>query len=139
MTLTAAFNIDFPGNAAEAFAFYESIFGGRLDITRYGDLELSGMPFDPPADAVAHAQLTTEGFSLCGGDSMADTPPVLESDVYSFMLAPESVEAARDLIERLKAEGGAVVMPFEKAPWGDFYGQVRDRFGVLWHLNVPAE
>jgi PhnB protein len=27
-------------------------------------------------------------------------------------------------------------MPFEKAPWGDWYGQVFDRFGVMWAVSV---
>jgi len=26
-------------------------------------------------------------------------------------------------------------MPFEKAPWGDWYGQVFDRFGVMWAFS----
>lgn len=30
-------------------------------------------------------------------------------------------------------------MPFEQAPWGDRYGQVKDRFGVLWQGDAgPA-
>ncbi|MCC5673203.1 hypothetical protein [Kocuria rhizophila] len=30
-------------------------------------------------------------------------------------------------------------MPFEKAPWGDWYGQVFDRYGVMWSFSAPAE
>ena len=30
-------------------------------------------------------------------------------------------------------------MPFEKAPWGDYYGQVFDRYGVMWSFSASAE
>lgn len=29
-------------------------------------------------------------------------------------------------------------MPFEKAPWGGHYGQVKDKFGVLWAFSVEG-
>ena len=40
------------------------------------------------------------------------------------------------LIERLAADGGEIHMPFELAPWGEHYGQVIDKYGLLWHFNV---
>ena len=30
-------------------------------------------------------------------------------------------------------------MPFEMAPWGELYGQVKDKFGIRWDVNVPAQ
>ena len=33
------------------------------------------------------------------------------------------------------ADGGTVDVPFEKAPWGDHFGQVTDRYGVTWMFN----
>ena len=47
-----------------------------------------------------------------------------------------SAAEAEELIGRFTAAGGEVSMPFEKAPWGDHYGQVTDRFGVLWAFNA---
>lgn len=32
-----------------------------------------------------------------------------------------------------------ISMPFELAPWGDHYGQVTDRFGVMWAVVVTDE
>ena len=29
-------------------------------------------------------------------------------------------------------------MPLEKAPWGDEFGQVKDRFGVNWLVNIAG-
>ena len=44
------------------------------------------------------------------------------------------------LVERVKAHaaGCTVKLPFEKAPWGDRYGQMTDPFGVTWGVNEPA-
>lgn len=35
--------------------------------------------------------------------------------------------------------GGTVQMPFEPAPWGGHYGQVFDKFGIMWSFDVPDE
>jgi len=41
----------------------------------------------------------------------------------------------RGYFERL-SDGGTVVLPLEKAPWGDSFGMCRDRFGVTWMVNI---
>ena len=44
----------------------------------------------------------------------------------------------RGYFERL-GEGGTVAVPFEKAPWGDTFGMVVDRFGTSWMVNVAGQ
>lgn len=132
--------ISFPGNAAEAMAYYRDVFGGTLDVMTYGDMPpMEGMPFTPPPEAVAHAQLEGGLLTLAGGDDIAEVPQPLDSPVYSLMVLPDSVDEGRALIEKLTSTGGNVEMPFEQAPWGDHYGQVKDRFGVMWQIDVPGE
>lgn len=132
--------ISFPGNAAEVMAYYRDVFGGTLDVMTYGDMPpMEGMPFTPPAEAVAHAQLEGGLLTLAGGDDVVEVPQPLDSAVYSLMILPDSVEEGRALIEKLTSTGGSLEMPFEMAPWGDHYGQVKDRFGVMWQINVPGE
>lgn len=133
--------ISFPGNAGEAFAYYNEVFGGRLDLMRYDDYpDTSGFPFTPPPGAVAHAQLHGGAVTLAGGDDLSEgtTSEKLRSDAYSLLIQPGSVDAARGLIEKLTSTGGSVAMPFEQAPWGAYYGQVIDRFGVMWQFNVEG-
>lgn len=66
------------------------------------------------------------------------TMPGLTSQVYSFLISLDAVETGEALIGKLTDTGAEVTMAFAKAPWGDHYGRIRDRFGVQWDLLVPA-
>ncbi len=134
--------VSFPGTADEAFHYYHEVFGGELELRHYGDMPTDGFPFDPPPNAVSHAQLHGGLVTLAGGDGMCEpggTLPALDSPVYWFLISLDTVAAAESLIARLTGTGAQVTLPFVKAPWGDHYGQLRDRFGVQWALVVPAQ
>lgn len=62
----------------------------------------------------------------------------LDGSAYSLMVMPGSVADAEALINQLTSTGARIEMPFAEAPWGDHYGQVKDRFGVLWQIDVPG-
>ncbi len=131
--------ISFPGNAADAFPYYRDLFGGRLEVMTYAQFpSMEGFPFTPPPEAVAHATMESPSITLTGGDGMGDGLPPLRSDVYSFLLSFDTTEEATGFIDKVNSTGGEVAMPFEMAPWGDHYGQVRDRFGIRWDVNVPG-
>ena len=49
-----------PGGTREAMTFYQSVFGGKLEISTFGDFNLPDMP----ADGVMHGALTTDAFSF---------------------------------------------------------------------------
>ena len=61
--------LSFKNQAREAMTFYQSVFGGELDISTFGQFE--GMVQDPAeADLVMHSQLTTpDGFVLMAADT----------------------------------------------------------------------
>lgn len=142
MALSSYVYISFPGTAAEAFPYYRDVFGGELSLQTYGDADFGeegmDMPFEPDPGAVAHAQLEGPGLRLAGGDYMGEKVPSLTNDVYSLLLVLDSVDEGRTLFDRLVADGGTPAMPFAQAPWGDHYGQVHDRFGLRWDVDVPA-
>lgn len=136
---TLATYITFPGNAAEAFTHYQEVFGGELQLLTYGDFpEMEGMPFEPDPAAVAHAQLTLAGGVITGGDAMPGEDLAVRDTAYSLLYAADSVTQARELMDRLVGAGGSQGMPFELAPWGSYYGQVFDRYGVMWAFDAVA-
>lgn len=131
--------IAFLGNASEAFTHYQEVFGGQLNLTTYGDVpKMEGMPFEPDPSSVAHARLDLDDGTITGGDAMPGEEYAVKDTVYSLLYDVEDVERARELIGKLVDGGGSVNMPFEQAPWGAYYGQVFDRFGVMWSFNVDV-
>lgn len=140
MPTSLATYITFPGTTAEAFNHWHEIFGGELTILRYGDMQLEGMPFDPPPTAVAHATLSLPAGEIAGGDSMdfeSDYP--LRDTAYSLLYTADGPEEARGFIDKLIAGGGEIGIPFDLAPWGDWYGQVFDRYGVMWSFSCKGK
>lgn len=127
--------IALPGNAAEAFEHWNDVFGGELVIIRYGDMPMPGAPFEPDPQAVAHATLILPGGQIAGGDVMDNgTYPVVDT-AYSLLYTTDTADEGRGYFQALLEDGGKMNMPFEKAPWGDWYGQVFDRFGVMWAFS----
>ena len=119
--------LSFRDNAREAMGFYHSVLGGELNVSTFGEFHASEDPAEQ--DKVMHSQLETDdGLVLMA----SDTPNAMEyrpQAGVSVSLSGDEEARLRGYYERL-AEGGSVVMPFEKAPWGDTFGMCIDRFGT---------
>lgn len=139
MTRSLATYIALPGTMKEAMEHWHQVFGGDLNILQYGDVELDGMPFEPDPQAVAHATLTMPAGIIAGGDAMDDGQDYpVQGTAYSLLYTTDTADEARQYIDRLVDGGGTVGMPFEQAPWGDWYGQIFDRYGVMWAFSCEA-
>jgi PhnB protein len=125
------------GKAREALEFYHSVFGGSLDVSTFG--EQPDMPGNEPSlhDKIMHGQLTGDhGIHLMG----ADTAPGMGEPTASstqVSLSGDDEATLRGYWEAL-ADGGSVTMPLEKAPWGDSFGMLTDKFGVPWMVNIAG-
>ena len=124
--------ISFDGNAREAMEFYEGVFGGTLDMNTFAEFGEQG----PGADKIMHGQLETpQGFTIMG----ADTPPGMDHQPgtnFAVSLSGDDADL-RSWWDRL-ADGGTVTVPLEQQMWGDEFGQVVDRFGVAWMVNITG-
>lgn len=127
--------LGFQGNARDAMTFYESVFGGELTTTTFGEGGMSQGPDD--ANLIMHAQLEApNGMVLMASDSPPGMPASTGSSV-SISLSGDDDRELSGYWDKL-SEGGTVTMPFEVAPWGDRFGMVTDRFGVDWMVNVAG-
>lgn len=128
--LTMSPYLIFNGEASEALTYYQAIFGGKIDISLFSE-------FDPQSDQpnlVMHGQLETPNFVLMVSDNPAgDTEPV--SARVTICIWGDEPDIGRDWFSRL-ATDGVVGMQFDKQVWGDYYGDVTDRFGVNWGINI---
>jgi len=122
--------ITFAGNAREALNFYQSAFGGKVEITTFGDFNVP----DAPVDGVMHGALTTDEFAIYGSDAMM-TGDLDDANRIRITIAGDDLDALSGSFDGL-AQGGNVVTPLAKQQWGDTYGEVVDRYGVGWMFNI---
>lgn len=125
--------IFFQGNCKKAMEFYETIFGGELTIQKmdaYPD-----MPVDESMkDMVMHAMLEGD-IRLMGSDSQKASP---EAKKIELSLSGDDEAKLRAYWQSL-GEGGKITMPLEKAPWGDTFGMLMDKYGIAWMININAK
>jgi PhnB protein len=125
--------LSFRGDARQALEFYQSVFGGELTLSTFGEF---GMP-GADADGIMHGQLETpSGYTLMA----SDTPEGMDykpGTNITVSLSGDDTEELRGYFAKL-AEGGTVTMPLEKQMWGDEFGQCVDKFGIPWMANVSS-
>jgi PhnB protein len=125
--------VNLRGQAREALEFYQSVFGGDLTISTFGEFGMEGAA----ADQVMHGQLNTpKGFTLMVSDAPEDMPGTEGSNI-TICLSGDDVDDLTGYFHAL-AEGGRVTTPLEKQMWGDHYGALTDRFGVDWMANIAV-
>ena len=127
--------ISFKDNARQAMEFYQSVFGGKLNINTFKEFNASQ---DPSEDnKVMHSLLEPDnGISFMA----ADTPNGMEyqpGSNFSMSLSGDNEAELRNYFEKLSA-GGTVLEPLVKAPWGDTFGMLVDKFGVNWFVNITG-
>lgn len=127
--------IGFQGNAREAMEFYESVFGGKLDVTTYKD---GSMPQDPADDdKIMHAMLVADnGMTLMVSDIPGHMDYRAGTNI-SISLSGDDEAELTGYYEKLSV-GGAVGQPLTKAPWGDTFGMLTDKFGIAWMVNITG-
>lgn len=125
--------LNFSDEARQAMEFYHSVFGGELTVSTFADFGASDDPVD--RDKVMHAQLTCEnGFVLMASDTPASVGRTAGTN-FSLALSGDEDATLRGYFDALAA-GGIVVMPLDRAPWGDIFGMCTDRFGVQWMVSI---
>lgn len=135
MTVKLNSYIGFKDNARQAVEFYKSIFGGEVFMDTFGSFA-DKMPIDDgDKDKIMHAYLKGEnGIELM----MSDTPSGMEFKAgaqISLTLNGDDEATLRGYWDKL-ATDGTVTMPLEKAPWGDTFGMLTDKFGINWMVDI---
>ena len=134
MTVNLTPYLQFRGQAREAMEFYADLLGGELSLNTFAEF---GMGEGGAGDQVMHSQVEVSGTAVLMG---SDVPPGMETRdnaVVSLFGGPEDEATMRAQWDRL-ADGGTVSEPLVAAPWGDVFGQLTDRFGIFWMVNIGA-
>jgi PhnB protein len=128
--------LSFSGNCEAAFKFYEQHLGGKLgEIFRYGGSPMADQAPAGWSDKIMHGSITIGGQILMGADVV---PPQYEAAKgFSLSLHLRNAAEGQRIFDAL-ANGGTVVMPFEKTFWAEGFGVVVDRFGIPWSINCES-
>ena len=122
------------GTTREAMEFYQSVLGGELTMMTFAE---AGAGDFPGSDRIMHASLTTAGgLEIFGADTLVEMGHTAGDTVALSLMGND--DALPGLFAAL-SDGGTVTGPFERQMWGDDYGQFRDRFGVVWHVNRQGD
>jgi len=132
-----------PGTAAAAIDFYKEVFKTEPDaVSRFKDVPPSA---DIPVSSLTGAERIMHASFTIGSDQLmlSDAPENQDDTIVmgsqtQISIHPDSREEADRIFNQL-AEGGEVVMPMVDAFWGDYFGMVKDKFGVRWMVNYHAE
>lgn len=137
--------LNFERETEDAFNFYRQVFGGDFQggIMRFRDVPPSGNTPPLPAedlDLVMHVNLPIlDSVALMGSDAPESMGFRLTkgNNIY-INLMPSTREETKRIFTAL-AEGGVVEQQLQEMFWGDYYGSLRDRYGVQWMFNCAAK
>lgn len=126
--------LSFRGQARDAMAYYQSIFGGELAVTTFGD---AGMTEGVAPEQVMHSQL--EGPVNLMGSDVPESMPFSEGSRITLCFSGDAggLDTCREYYSRL-SEGGAIGQPLDLAPWGDYFGQLTDKYAVTWMFDFTG-
>ena len=124
--------LQFSNNAAEALDFYKGILGGDLVVSRFKEFGTEG----DDGDLVMHGQLETDAaFTIMASDTPSFMPPRPSESNVTVSLSGDDADTLRGYFQGL-SEGANVRTPLEKQMWGDEFGQLTDKYGVGWLVNI---
>jgi PhnB protein len=125
--------LNFRDSARQAMEFYQGVFGGTLEMSTFKEFHVSEEPAED--DKVMHSVLRAgNGMTILASD-IPNRMEYAPGTNFSLSLSGDDEAELRGYFDKL-AEGGTVTMPLEKAPWGDAFGMLQDRFGVSWLVNI---
>ena len=124
--------LNYGGNCADAFRFYEQHLGGKITMMmKHGEAPDQSQVRPELKDTVLHARMTIAGTEI----SAADVPPELFQPMRSAYLSL-ALDSAQD-VERVYAllgDGGQIFMPIQETFFATRFAMLRDRFGTSWML-----
>ncbi len=129
--------INFKDTTREAMEFYKSIFGGELTMSTFKE----GMGQDgPEADLIMHAMLIVESeMTLMASDTPSHMEYKPAAGIGMSLSGESSDEEQLTTYWNKLSVGGTPSMPLGKAPWGDTFGMLTDKFGINWMVNIAGK
>lgn len=151
MSVQTTTHLNFRGDAHEALAFYQSVFGGHLVVNTYADF---GMPAEiPGAGKVVFGLVAaengfrimgydipgqTEGGIAGGGSTRRENDTTITDQALFISISSLTLDELRGYWDALAVDA-TIVEPLAASAWSAGFGMLTDRFGVTWSVSVAAD
>ena len=127
--------INFNGNCREAVEFYAKVFKSTVNnLMTYGDA-----PPDPnyvfneaDKDRICYAGVPIGAMTVMFMDMPSDSMLTVGDNINPTLSSENKDEVTR-IFGELK-DGGEVFMALQKTFYSEWYGMVKDKYGVIWHI-----
>jgi PhnB protein len=124
--------LNYGGNCAEAFRFYEEHLGGKITMMMtHGQMPGPNSVDTAWKDKVLHARIELGGTALYAAD--IPSPPFEPIRSAYLSLSVDSIDEAERIYTML-SEGGEIFMKMEETFFAHRFAMFRDRFGTSWML-----
>lgn len=122
--------LNFGGNCAEAFRFYEKHLGGKIGMMMTHEQAPQPSKLGPDwKHKVLHARITIGDTEVMGADIPSYQPM---RSVYLSLGVASDGEAER--IFKALSDGGEIFMPMQETFFASRFAQLRDKFGTSWMI-----
>jgi PhnB protein len=128
--------LSFNGNARQAMEFYQGVFGGKLNMSTFAEFHASEDPVE--ANKIMHSTLEAENGLMFMASDILNSMEYRPGNTMSISLSGTDEAELRGYWNKL-SNGAKINNPLEKAPWGDTFGMLTDKFGVDWLVNIVAQ
>jgi len=134
--------INFDGNCREAVEFYAKVFKSEVhNLMTYGNAppDPNYTPSEADRNRICYAGIPMGGMVMMFMDMPSGSPLTIGDNINPTISVDSKDEVTR-LFNELK-DGGEVFMELQKTFYSEWYGMVKDKFGVIWHLlhYLPKE
>ena len=131
--------LNFNGNCREVVNFYAEVFEAeKPKIMTFGEMPPNPeYPLPEEAkDLVMHSRLNISGSNVMFSDVFPGMP-FIEGNNITLAIVSKDLEEITSAFSKLK-EGGKVVMELQETDWSKSYGQLTDKFGIIWQFNYDS-
>jgi len=130
--------LNYGGNCAQAFRFYEKHLGGKITMMMtHGEQPNATDVLPHQKDNILYARMNIGETQLMGSDVLAERFQPMRS-VYLSLSVDTTGEAQR--IFALLSDGGQIFMPMQETFFAYQFAMLRDQFGTSWmiiHERTP--
>jgi PhnB protein len=134
MTISTTPHLNFDGDARQALDFWAAALGTEATAMTYGQM---GASYDPAwADRIVWGQVeTASGVRVMAFDVWPHQEYDQGTNSYYVYLSGDDAAEITAVWEGL-VDGAEIRQPLGASAWSPLAGQLRDRFGVVWALDV---